>query len=636
MNKKLLIICSIMILLVFWGCDSDDNKGVNSDDVVAPTAIANLRIMGAVDSTCILSWTATGDDLNEGTAASYDLRFATDSVTLLLWDAASQEDVQFNPAQAGRLEFYEIGGLNSDSQYYFAIKAIDESENTSDISNIASESQSVFPTITLTYPIQNQYLPEMIEVTADASDDKGIAYVKFFANGLLFETDPTAPYSAIWTGNSFAHGTVHSFYAQAFDTEDNLTGTEVVTCQTDTSLFFPQPSNIISNYSLSDSSVILIWEENDDTDFDSYVILYDTVDFSDTTAAFMSNEITESDSTIVEVVGLLDITQYYFQVQTQDQFSHVSKGNIVSDTTLNGPPSALSLSVSNVQLNSISLLWTVSLAHDFSSYSVYRSLDENVTTADDVDTGIVYYYAVLEEDLYGLSTFSNVVGQSSSGVNFVLEFDGDDYCIVPHYAALNYSTQFTIEAWVYQYSHSDYVRVVDKTESTCCLQYNLLLHNGRPGIDNGTQTSTYSRLNSSSVITLNEWHHVSITYNAGQIKYYIDGNLADTDASVVTLLQPFVTELNFGRRKMYNEFYFHGMIDEIRMWNVERSSTEIADSYNHYLTGLETGLIGYWTFNEGEGASSQAVVGNDCQLGSQAGVDSNDPTWVDSAVPIIP
>ncbi len=652
MNKFLCILSACLLMVIAWGCDTD-NKVTNPDDTTAPATISNLRVMGDVDSTCILTWTAPGDDGSEGTASSYDIRYATDSVSLILWENAYLEDVSFHPSESGKLEIYEVSDLHVDSQYFFAIKATDESANTGGISNIASEPAMQSPSISITYPVNDQGISELTEIIAETNDSTGIGLVKFFVDGELIGTDAVAPYSIIWSGGELEHGSQHTFYAQALDTDDNLWGSTVIVCQADTMLYPPTPSQFSSHYSLSDSSMILIWNENTDIDFGGYVILYDTVDFSDTTAAFNSGIISESDSTIIEVTGLRDMTPYYFQIQTIDAFLHRSSSNMVLDTTLNGPPDSLTLHSGLVYYDSILLHWTESTAHDFESYSLYRSLDDIVTTTDqklitisdrevttyadtDVDSGVTYYYAVYEEDMYGLATFSNTVTVTAILLNYALEFIGNDYCVVPHYPELDFTNEFTIEAWVYPYSHNSFARIVDKTESTCCLQYNLLLNDGRVGIDIGRQTNTFSRVNASSPISLSEWHHVALTYSSGIVKYYVDGVYTESDAVVIDQLLPFTTELNFGRRKQYDEFYFNGVMDEIRMWNVARSDAEILTHHNKYLSGSESGLVGYWKFDEGSGQSSLPVVGNPCQLGNSDSFDAQDPDWVVSNAPVSP
>jgi C-terminal processing protease CtpA/Prc len=48
--------------------------------------------------------------------------------------------------------------------------------------------------------------------------------------------------------------------------------------------------------------------------------------------------------------------------------------------------------------------------------------------------------------------------------------------------------------------------------------------------------------------------------------------------------------------------YFHGAVDEIRLWNVARSEKEIQASMNSSLSGKEKGLVAYWNFDGGTAA----------------------------------
>ena len=48
-------------------------------------------------------------------------------------------------------------------------------------------------------------------------------------------------------------------------------------------------------------------------------------------------------------------------------------------------------------------------------------------------------------------------------------------------------------------------------------------------------------------------------------------------------------------------YNFGGFVDEVRIWNVARSQSEIRANKNISLLGNEAGLVGYWKFDEGAG-----------------------------------
>ncbi len=57
--------------------------------------------------------------------------------------------------------------------------------------------------------------------------------------------------------------------------------------------------------------------------------------------------------------------------------------------------------------------------------------------------------------------------------------------------------------------------------------------------------------------------------------------------------------------------YFHGLLNNICIWNRELSDAEITAYYNNDPSGNEAGLVGYWKFNEGTGnvADNSAATG---------------------------
>lgn len=119
---------------------------VEQPDIFKPEKIHDLEAR-LVERRIVLSWTATGDDLDQGQASRYELRWDTDlkklkdnfkSSTLINSDrlipspAGSKESFTFVP---------EDVNIQNGTSIFFAIIAIDKASQKSDISNIA---QSVF------------------------------------------------------------------------------------------------------------------------------------------------------------------------------------------------------------------------------------------------------------------------------------------------------------------------------------------------------------------------------------------------------------------------------------------------------------------------------------------------------------
>jgi|GEM_PF-1799142 len=112
-------------------------------DVIAPSRIGNLAINSVESDRVTLGWTAPGDDGTSGTASEYDIRYSTSppakADTAAWWAGATQVTGEPTPQAYGNAESMEVTGLSPNTPYYFAIKAMDEHYNPSDISDIVMD-----------------------------------------------------------------------------------------------------------------------------------------------------------------------------------------------------------------------------------------------------------------------------------------------------------------------------------------------------------------------------------------------------------------------------------------------------------------------------------------------------------------
>jgi hypothetical protein len=120
-----------------WSAISNVVVTTIPDDVTPPAAITDLAVDFITEQSVILLWTAPGDDGETGQTSSYDARYSQSPITPQTWDAASRVQWVGATHQSGRRELLTVAGLQGPT-YYFAVKALDEVENSSDLSNSVS------------------------------------------------------------------------------------------------------------------------------------------------------------------------------------------------------------------------------------------------------------------------------------------------------------------------------------------------------------------------------------------------------------------------------------------------------------------------------------------------------------------
>ncbi len=122
------------LLLVVSSCSKKGGDSDGGDDGNMPYVILDFHVSTVSDSSVTLAWTATGDDADQGTAATYDIRYSKSSITLVNWDSTTQVAGEPSPRVAGNSEAFEVRGLEKDSTYYFALRTCDEANNCPNIS----------------------------------------------------------------------------------------------------------------------------------------------------------------------------------------------------------------------------------------------------------------------------------------------------------------------------------------------------------------------------------------------------------------------------------------------------------------------------------------------------------------------
>jgi hypothetical protein len=190
---------------------------------------------------------------------------------------------------------------------------------------------------------------------------------------------------------------------------------------------------------------------------------------------------------------------------------------------------------------------------------------------------------------------------SADGASNGLNFDGvDDRVFTTNDVKFQVNVG-SIEGWIKTGNAGASYRAAFGKHSAYCLY---LLDNTLSIYDWG------GGANRSTGITLNDntWHHIAMTFKSGVTNgtlIYIDGVLKlTTNMTILKQVDPFIIGSTIDP---YGQFYA-GSIDDVRVWNVIRTQTEIQDNMNTELLGSETGLVAYYPLNQGIAAGDNTAI----------------------------
>jgi hypothetical protein len=169
---------------------------------------------------------------------------------------------------------------------------------------------------------------------------------------------------------------------------------------------------------------------------------------------------------------------------------------------------------------------------------------------------------------------------------------GSGRVVVPHSPALNPTSAFTFEAWVYLNSTSGCHSIAGKG----------YLEAWWVGVCGGTLSSYLKGSGSSYTVGLvptNEWTHVAVVFDGTNHLHYIDGELVGTPRPEAAPLTTSTNPVEIGGDVDFEGNTLNGYIDEVRLWNVGRSQAQIRSTLQGF-TGGTTGLVAFWPLNGNE------------------------------------
>ena len=230
--------------------------------------------------------------------------------------------------------------------------------------------------------------------------------------------------------------------------------------------------------------------------------------------------------------------------------------------------STLSFDVNEV--NTIRFLNTESVVST-EGLIAYYPFSGNAIDKSGVENNGVIYGATLVNDRFGNSN----AAYSFNGINNYIQIKNNE--ILNPYDAITYGGWFNL-ANLTQYNK----RMIAKTEYS---GYNLTLNHenyenlisARIRVNNSYLITSFSN----NLIQANSWFCVYVTYDGYSEKLYLNGQLVDTkiqEGIIVPSTQPLIIGAEPSHR-VGIEYYFNGIIDDIRIYNRALTQVEIQTLY---------------------------------------------------------
>jgi hypothetical protein len=205
-------------------------------------------------------------------------------------------------------------------------------------------------------------------------------------------------------------------------------------------------------------------------------------------------------------------------------------------------------------------------------------------------TDIINTTTSLSETLYGLGN-----GLNTDGSN--------DYVSLPKPTLNNMTIEYWVKTTQSSLTGSQWYNgngIVDAEVGGSTSDFGTALLNGKLAFGIGNPDVT---IQSTTSINTGTWYHVAATWNGttGEMKLYINGVLEST-GSGATGTRTAPPNIRIGSIQTGIQ-YFNGTIDELRIWNVVRTQSEIqSNMYNEVSTS--SSLPSYYKFNQGTSNST--------------------------------
>jgi len=399
------------------------------------------------------------------------------------------------------------------------------------------------PTVSVYSPAEGTTVSGTVTITANPSDNVGVARVQFFLDGAPAVEDTVAPYEATWDTTVSGDGS-HTLTAVARDAAGNTATSSPVTVTVangpppDTT---PPSISAVSASDASSSGATITWNTNEPGD--------SQVEYGTTTALGSSTSVTTDLVTSHgrSLSGLAAATTYYYRVLSRDAAGNLATSSLHTFATqaATPPPPPDSGLVGHWMLDEGS----GKRAYDPSPNGLVGTLMESPTWTE-------------------------------GKMGYALTFDGsNDYVAVPHEPVLN-AYPLTVAVWL-KTAATGVHGILNKYWPGSFDGYQLFVNDGnlcawyfRSAVDavwdgSGCTLSTPG-------LADDAWHHVAFVVDAAGGRLYVDGALQASQPWLgVPGAASTTRDLELGRYSGITDPYWPGTVDDVRVYNRALAVAEI-------------------------------------------------------------
>ncbi len=269
-----------------------------------------------------------------------------------------------------------------------------------------------------------------------------------------------------------------------------------------------------------------------------------------------------------------------------------------------------------------------------------------VATGVAIDPNYYWHGRIDEVKIYNTALTASQVQQDFASSNQTqkpgsgnaMSFNGTTQSItMSNSSAINFGTgDFSVDFWYNSLVSKEEI-IFDKRDDNCADGPNWAIRKNLAG-------EVFFEVNvpgpSSDFVVIpnvsdGKWHHIAFIRTATQISAFKDGMLAESKAAIT---QDVSNSANFQLGTgpcspfLAGGGFFSGSLDEIKMWNIALTQSQIRDRMCHKITTsdpLYNNLVAYYNFDESSGATIF-----DGTVNANNGTLTNTPTRVTSGAAI--